>query len=503
MAKKKPQKGKQPPSFRWRTFLKQVSRDLLKDVRVREDLPDDVVASAWLGYEGASEKEIAALEERLGKRLPPSYRSFLAETNGWRECGPFIYKLWPCSEVRWFRERNQDWIDAYVHPENNGIRIVYPHGQSPSEPQPLTDDEYLVYGEEQNSCRFRTEYLQSALEISDVGDSAVLLLNPEVVTDAGEWEAWLFANWMPGAHRYRSFRELMQGEHESFRRLQKERGPGKSKYGNAGQRAARRGQTGQAIAQLRKLAADGDVSSAASLAELCAFRGLWDEVITNLGHVIPNLSAIPFFEDYPAHLFQLLARAGHETASWEHISALAGAAVVAEENRESNAMYIRWFKTLQEYCERQGQPPHELIYIFGMANPVDELSDTERRALYERAVKRDRARLSKKPLELAVQQFSVARNMKLDDEVLRIYEKSPDVFGFKDALDVSRAYMTRRDAEAAWGVLRSRIHQSVWGLPEQVAPIILLVDETLRPLMTRERCELVLSTPRGWEATKK
>src|SRR5713101_2204690 len=108
MAKKKPQKGKQPPAFRWRTFLKQVSRDLLKDVRIREDLPDHVVASAWLGYEGASEEEIAALEKRRGKRLPPSYRSFLAETNGWRQCGTFIYKLWPYSEVRWFRERNQE-----------------------------------------------------------------------------------------------------------------------------------------------------------------------------------------------------------------------------------------------------------------------------------------------------------------------------------------------------------------------------------------------------------
>jgi hypothetical protein len=509
MAKKKPEKSDRQ-SFQWRTFLKQVSRDLLKDVRIREDLPHDVVESVWLGYEGASEEEIDALEKRLGKRLPLSYRSFLAETNGWRQWGPFIYKLWPCSEVCWFRERNQEWIDAYVHPENNGIQIVYPEGQSPPEPRPVTDDEYFVYGKEQNSCRFRTEYLQSALEISDVGDSAILLLNPEVVNEEGEWEAWLFANWMPGAHRYRSFRELMEEEHESFRRFQKEMGPGKSKYGNAGQQAARKGEPGKALAMLRQLAANGEDSSAASLAELCAFRGLWDEVITNLGRVIRNLGAIPNFNGYPGHLFRLLGRAGHETGQWKQISELAAAAIAAEEEREYDQWhedvreaFIAWFKNLQAYCKRCGRPPHELIHIFGMTDSVDDLTEAERRQEYDSAVERDTTRLSKKPVELTVHLFAVARNMKLDDEMLRIYEKTPDAIYFNDALDVSRAYVRRGDAEAAWAVLRGRLHQSVGGLPEQVAPIILLIDDTLRPLMTRERCELVLSTPRGWEGTKK
>jgi hypothetical protein len=209
-------------TFHWHSFLQRVSRDLLMDKRVCAMLPAEVIERGWLGYEGASEEDIARLEQRLGKHLPPSYRSFLAETNGWRQCGPFIYSLWPCNEVRWFRERNQDWIDAYMHPENNGIRIVWPEGQSPPEPPPLTDEEYLIYGDKQDSCRFRTEYLQTALEVSEVGDSAILLLNPKTVTASGEWEAWLFANWMPGAHRYRSFRELMEGEHESFLRLRAE-----------------------------------------------------------------------------------------------------------------------------------------------------------------------------------------------------------------------------------------------------------------------------------------
>ncbi len=188
-----------PSTFAWRPFLQQVSLDQLADDSVRKMLPPEAVSSGWLGYEGAKESEIVALEERLGATLPPSYRSFLAESNGWRNCGPFIYDLWSCSDVRWFEERNQQWIDACVHPENNGITIVYPPGREPPAPRPLTDEEYLVYGDEQDTCRFRTEYLQTALEISDVGDSAVLLLNPKTISKGGEWEAWMFANSAPGA----------------------------------------------------------------------------------------------------------------------------------------------------------------------------------------------------------------------------------------------------------------------------------------------------------------
>lgn len=222
MAKKKPEARKQMSSFEWRSYLKKVSRDLLKDVAIREALPDDVISSGWMGYDGATESQIAALEKRLRRPLPPSYRSFLTESNGWRNCGCFIDKLWPCSKVAWFRKRNQEWIEAYVEPwEDSGKPDV-------------SDEEYFVYGDKQNSCKIRVEYLQTALEVSDCGDSAIVLLNPKVITEDGEWEAWLFANWLPGATRYRSFRELMQAEHKTFLRLQKEN-PSKSQYGNAGQ----------------------------------------------------------------------------------------------------------------------------------------------------------------------------------------------------------------------------------------------------------------------------
>jgi hypothetical protein len=182
---------------------------MLADRDIASRQPRDVIDSAWLGYAGASEEQIRVAETRLGVSFPPSYRQFLETSNGWRNVGAFIYNLWPTADVNWFAVRNQQWIDAYATPYE-GL---------PS----ITDAEYLVYGDGQDSTAFRPEYLQNALEISDTGDSAILLLNPVIVTSEGEWEAWFFANWNPGARRYRSFQDLMQQEHSAFIELRDSR----------------------------------------------------------------------------------------------------------------------------------------------------------------------------------------------------------------------------------------------------------------------------------------
>jgi hypothetical protein len=191
----------------WRPFLETWSRELI-EAGAYPELPADVIESGWLGFPGATAEQLAGVEERLGVRLPPSYRELLRVSNDWRQSGASIWRMWSTEELDWFRARNSEWIDAYVNP--------FAFGDLNDEP-PLTDDEYLVYGETQDPVFFRKEYLETALEISDTGDSAIYLLNPKIVTTDGEWEAWLFANWLPGASRHRSFAELMQAEYESFR----------------------------------------------------------------------------------------------------------------------------------------------------------------------------------------------------------------------------------------------------------------------------------------------
>lgn len=58
-----------------------------------------MIASGWLGFPGAGEEEIAALEDRLGTRLPPSYRSFLRASNGFLQPGVIVPRLLATDEV--------------------------------------------------------------------------------------------------------------------------------------------------------------------------------------------------------------------------------------------------------------------------------------------------------------------------------------------------------------------------------------------------------------------
>ena len=188
-------KAWQPPAdfarvqYDWRPFLEQYSRDLIAKRQPidSDDWPDEVIGSGWVGYPGATEAQITALETRIGARLPPSYRQFLAVSNGWRNTGAFIYKMWSAEEVEWFRVRNQEWIDIW-----NSID---------------DDDSYPDH---------EGRGMKTALEISDTGDAAILLLNPQVITPDGEWEAWFFSNWNPGARRYASFWDLMHAQYKTM-----------------------------------------------------------------------------------------------------------------------------------------------------------------------------------------------------------------------------------------------------------------------------------------------
>jgi HEAT repeat protein len=160
-------------AFMWRPLLKELSEFRLADPKLSAALPEQNVKTQWLGEPGASDLEIKKLDRRLGRGLPPSYRSFLAESNGFEQWSPFLRRLYRAGEVDWFRVRNSSWADAY--------RDTYPK-------------------------------LGSCLQVSEAGDSAVVLLNPGVIAPDGEWQTYFFANWIPGAKTYGSFREFMEDE---------------------------------------------------------------------------------------------------------------------------------------------------------------------------------------------------------------------------------------------------------------------------------------------------
>lgn len=197
--------------FNWREFLTNWTKQLLEfDANLASEYPTEARETGWLGYSGATEEQIQAAEKRLNVKLPNSYREFLKATNGWQEAGLFIHKLWSVEEIEWYASRHQDLIDAWIAGRSSGFGLAAL--------EEVPDREYFVYGSEQNPYVLRDEYLQTALEIADddYSGDGVCLLNPKVVFNDGEWEAWFFAAWIPGARRYKSFKEMLLGEYQIF-----------------------------------------------------------------------------------------------------------------------------------------------------------------------------------------------------------------------------------------------------------------------------------------------
>ena len=158
-----------------------------------DDLTPAIVESGWLGSPPATEEQVAALEARLGATLPPSYRSFLLTSNGFLQPTVLVPRLLRTDEVDWFRSTHQDVIDAW----GLGIRIGGAAAEDP---------------------RSFEHFLPTALQVSaiEAAGTAVYLLNPKVVSPDGEWEAFYFAHWIPGVHRYPSFSALMEEEMSSW-----------------------------------------------------------------------------------------------------------------------------------------------------------------------------------------------------------------------------------------------------------------------------------------------
>jgi len=183
--------------FEWEPFLKQWSQAILAAPDFDSaDLPPEVIESGWLGLPGATDDQIRAAEARLGVSLPPSYCAFLKVTNGWRFTGGFARQLLPVEEIDWLRVQYREWIKVWTQPwDVTGWPGALAAPLEPGEPD--------------------YRHLPDTLAISEAGDGAIFLLNPKVVTPAGEWEAWFFADWVPGADDYVSFWDMLQGQYQS------------------------------------------------------------------------------------------------------------------------------------------------------------------------------------------------------------------------------------------------------------------------------------------------
>ncbi|WP_406175003.1 SMI1/KNR4 family protein [Streptomyces sp. NBC_00996] len=176
-------------SFNWQDFLGRWQEEWVPRAEHEED-GDGGPGPVRLGGPGADEAAITTVEKRLGKRLPPSYRQFLAASDGWRvEQTAGVYQLGGIADIDWSR-------DPY------GLTEVYEEnlGDDPRE------QEVLLAGMWQRSLRLETD-----------SDMTLALLDPGDRDEHGEWALYIYKGWS-GEYpdRYPSFRAYMEAMYRSF-----------------------------------------------------------------------------------------------------------------------------------------------------------------------------------------------------------------------------------------------------------------------------------------------
>ncbi|MFI5801797.1 SMI1/KNR4 family protein [Streptomyces sp. NPDC051561] len=180
-------------TFDWRRFLTRWSEEWADAEGDVEDLgPDDAEARRrrWLGSAPASEADIAAMEARLGRRMPPSYREFLRVSDGWRHAGRFVWTLAGTGDAHW-------------HEDATG----------------LGEDFDESWGEEGNPEEVRAQVglWSRALQLDVESDAMYVLLDPEDVGEDGEWAVRVWAYWRASdPERYPSFAAYMVDMHREF-----------------------------------------------------------------------------------------------------------------------------------------------------------------------------------------------------------------------------------------------------------------------------------------------
>ncbi|MFF1442346.1 SMI1/KNR4 family protein [Streptomyces sp. NPDC058295] len=182
-------------SFDWHVFLGRWQEEWVPRAGEDEEDEDDDEGgggrtAVQLGSPGAPEQAIAAAEERLGRRLPASYRAFLAVSDGWHvEQTAGVYQLGGVADIGWF----QDPYDMTPLYEEN-------LGDNPRE------EDVLLAGMWQRALRLETD-----------SDMSYALLDPGDTDQDGEWALYVYKGWSGEfPDRYPSFRAYMEAMYRGF-----------------------------------------------------------------------------------------------------------------------------------------------------------------------------------------------------------------------------------------------------------------------------------------------
>ncbi|WP_405610082.1 SMI1/KNR4 family protein [Streptomyces sp. NBC_01508] len=201
----------QTTEFDWRPFLLRWSgewsdwSDSRSDDETRSEGDEAARQGRWLGFPPASEERIVAMEKRLGRQMPPSYRQFLKVSDGWQHAGGFVWLLAGTTDARW-------------HDNESGLADMFE--------EDLDEDA----GPDE---RRDAEIWRRGLQLEVESDATYVLMDPEDVDEDGEWAVYTWAGWRAAPpERYANFAEFMRDMHREFHSLRAHRTEGEPEFAN-------------------------------------------------------------------------------------------------------------------------------------------------------------------------------------------------------------------------------------------------------------------------------
>ncbi|MCX4658050.1 SMI1/KNR4 family protein [Streptomyces uncialis] len=177
--------------FDWREFLTRWSGEWAdaQDPHEQDEWDPELTAARWLGCPGASDADIAALEERIGHRLPPSLDTFLRISDGWRPEDHPVYRLAGTREID-------------PHENAHGLAEIFAEGLD----EDASPQELLEAGMWHRAFRLDAET-----------DATLVLIDPLDRDADGEWAVYEWAYWRAAPpDRFPSFRHYMLERYRSF-----------------------------------------------------------------------------------------------------------------------------------------------------------------------------------------------------------------------------------------------------------------------------------------------
>ncbi|MFE2040558.1 SMI1/KNR4 family protein [Streptomyces sp. NPDC059477] len=390
-------------SFNWHEFLGRWQREWVPRDNGDED-EEEVEDEGGgpgvvpLGRDGAGEAAISAAEERLARRLPPSYREFLAESDGWQvDQMAGVYRLGGTADIDWF----QDPYD--MTPMYEGHLGDNPH-----------EEDVLLAGMWRRALRLETD-----------SDMSYALLDPGDSDQNGEWALYVYKGWsgeLPD--RYPSFRAYMEAMYRGFHSARVER----PDFVNATTRTQ-----------------DARVAEA----RLLALRGRYEEALPLLEE------ALSFGRPGSAHLLKQLRH------------------LLAPHSPQDYGLLVADPRYLPEIL------------------PVEAITP----ARGEWRLGGDDHWLGMMTARGAGRETVEAVLSAMRDGTHRYAPPGP----WGRAVAEARESACRGATDAAWRVLRGAL--PLWEAPgpSLIAPIGLLADPVLGPLVTPERGREILATPRAGE----